>query len=184
MFKYLIENKITDIISKEDFLKRNGISEDDLLYMGEGEFGEAYSIDEKVLKITTSPTEYKFMSEVFKNNRKYSNIVNVYDVGRSKDEYYILMEQVDTDNIEDIFNDMLDVLNSYDYSIADLPYIDIDDEDEFGEVDKNTKQFINQLYNVITDYKNLGVYKMDISPDNLGYDENNILKAFDVDEKR
>jgi len=68
-----------------------------------------------------------------------------------------------------------------------IQYLGNLDEDDLNPEDKMLYQelsnFINGLENINRAYRNLGIEASDISPDNLGYDKNGVLKAFDIDDK-
>jgi hypothetical protein len=65
---------------------------------------------------------------------------------------------------------------------------DTGDEDEYEtekiEISDELKEFISDMEDIIKAYRYLGIEASDIRPENLGYAEDDTLKAFDIDDKR
>lgn len=185
-------NKSFDI-----FCKKHNINNDpdNLDYLGKGHFGEAYLIKDlnQVLKRTSSETEFKIAEEIKKssdqNPNSYSSFAKIYLTDKIENDKYILLEYLEEDSeIEDLFYQLNDLLDSQGLSI---PYIGYLDEDELEEpLSDEMKQFIQDIWNIVDDYKKLGIEAVDIHPENLG--RSNIkdpdtdhypVKAFDIDTK-
>ena len=98
-------NELKNLIMENTFYSKHGIVKDNLQYLGSGDFGEAYlTKDNKVLKITTSFTEYKYAKELIGHSRQFPNFAEIYDVGKDGHEYYILQEYLEEESkIEDMF---------------------------------------------------------------------------------
>jgi hypothetical protein len=166
------ENKIIDSI---DF--------DNIFYLGKGEFGKAYLIgNNMVLKLTSSKTEYEIANKILNANSKLYNdaFANIYEVGKYKNDYYIIMEELDTDSkIEDLYYELTNLLDQQNLPIQYVGYLEYNED----EISDELKNFINSIDYINRAYNNLGIEASDIQPDNLGYDKNNNLKAFDIDTK-
>lgn len=154
-------------------------------YMGKGDFGEAYETDNgQVLKITSSPSEVEIAKKIIGKN--ISSFAQIYDVKNINGYNFILQEKLEyDDDIENKFSQLQDILEKQGLSVQYLGYLD---EDELSSEDQTLYQelsgFINDLENINRAYRNLGIEASDIRPENLGYDKNGNLKAFDIDEKR
>jgi hypothetical protein len=188
-------NLIVDIIKKyrntikestksvNDFYIENNIDPDVLSYLGRGDFGEAYSIgDGRVLKKTSSKSEYKFAQEIEnKNVPALDGFADIYKTEIVDGEMYIILEELDTDSsIEDLFYELQNYLDEQGLHIQ---YLDNLDRDEL-DLSKDLELFIEDMYDIIRSYRYLGIEASDIKPDNMGYDKNRKLKAFDIDDRQ
>lgn len=164
----------------EKWCIKNGIDFDDLSYLGSGDYGQAYSIgNDRVLKITNSKSEYDIAVEIQKSN-KYKFISKVYSTEIFDGEMLIVLEELDIDpNIEDMFFELMNILDEHGLSLVYLNHLDLDEV----EVSDDMEKFIWDLENIIDDCLSLGLYAPDISPYNLGYSNDGVLKAFDIDQK-
>ena len=158
-------------------------SPDDIHYLGKGDFGEAYQISsDKVLKITTSKSEYE-LSKI-QLDKKLSNLVTVYACFEYGSDYVIIMELLDQpQKIESLFYEVESIIETQGVDISNISYFDDDEySSESGEIDTATTDFMNELSAVVYDYKRISEIP-DIQPNNLGYDTNGVLKAFDLEDK-
>lgn len=185
--KYL-KNKIAKILyisselTKEQFYKKHNINEDEMQWLGSGDFGNAYYIgNNKVLKITNSKKEYDLAKKIMPKNKELSGFVDYYDAEKINNEYMIIMEMLKTDpKIENDFYELENILSKQSLPIVYIDqYLDTDELD----LDNNMLNFINNIEDIVRSYKKLGVLAADIHPDNLGYDKNHKIKAFDIFEK-
>jgi hypothetical protein len=158
-------------------------SPDDIHYLGKGDFGEAYQISsDKVLKITTSKSEYE-LSKI-QLDKKLSNLVTVYACFEYGSDYVIIMELLDQpQKIESLFYEVESIIETQGVDISNISYFDDDEySSESGEIDTATTDFMNELSAVVYDYSRISEIP-DIQPNNLGYDTNGVLKAFDLEDK-
>jgi hypothetical protein len=172
-FKKIVkENKIIDTI---DF--------DNIFFLGKGDFGKAYSIENNmVLKLTNSKKEYEIANEILNSNSNlYKNaFAHIYETGKHDRYYYIIMEELDTDsNIENLYYELEEILNEQGLPIQHVNYLEYDEND----ISEDLQKFINEIGYINRAYNNLGIYASDIKYDNLGYDKEGNLKAFDIDDK-
>ena len=179
--------------SLEQFYEENGINEDDLSYLGKGDFGTAYSIkDGRVLKITSSKNEFEIAQELEKDDAPVLNaFAKIYktDIVEEKlknntdiivKKYLIILEELDTDSsIEDLYYELQNLLEPQGLPIQYLDYLDIGEEQISDELDS----FMSDMSDIIRAYRYLGIEASDIRPENLGYAEDGTLKAFDIDNK-
>jgi hypothetical protein len=177
----IIEEEINNIIKENKII--DTIDFDNISYLGRGEFGEAYSIgNDMVLKLTSSKREHEIANEILNANSKlYDNaFAKIYEVGEYKNKYYIIMEELYTDSsIEDLYYQLDELLNEQNLPIQYVGYLEYNDED----ISEELKIFINEIGSINRAYNNLGIIASDIQPDNLGYNKNGDLKAFDIDDK-
>lgn len=193
IINYLKESLIKEMkgdIQESDnlnsFLSNYNISYDDLSWLGSGEFGSAYLMGNigKVLKVTSSKSEFEIAQEVMKGN--YSSFVKIYDVKVIDNNRIIVMEELELDSdIENLYYTVSSMLDSQGLPIQYLDHFDEEQyEEQSGEViDDDTKKFMEELYGIIHDYRRLGIEASDIRPENMGRDKQGNLKAFDIEDR-
>lgn len=76
----------------EEICNKLHINSNNIKYLSSGAFGNAYKIDNKVLKITNDNFEY--LSVIKMLNKNIPGVVNYYNAIRYKNFYCILMEYV------------------------------------------------------------------------------------------
>lgn len=182
MFKQFVNENI-QTKSIHDFYLENNINPDDLQYLGNGDFGEAYSIgDGRVLKKTSSDNEFKLAKEMeCKDIQVLSSIAKIYKTDIINGQKYIILEELEQDSrIEDLYSELSYYLDEQNLPIQYINYLDNDNIDISDELQK----FINDIEDINNAYRYLGIEASDISSDNLGYDKNGKLKAFDIDDRR
>jgi len=180
-------------ITEEEFYTRNKIDPEDLSYAGSGDFGEAFYVKgDRILKKTTSASEFKIAKEIQRGH--YPAFVKIYDVEEITEgasSYYILQDELELDSdLEDTFVRLNSMLETQGLSAQ---YMDHFDEDEYieaegdevvdGKIDPELLKFMNELEDVVRDYRRLGIEASDIRSENLGRDKQGKLIAFDVDER-
>ena len=157
---------------------------DAVSYLGEGDFGTAYSIgNNKVLKITTSKREFEIARDLV--GKDIPAFAKVYLAEPfTSFEYKIILEEVNIEaDIDYCFYEVLDLLRKQGLDLQYLCCFDIDEyEEEFEEIPDDIKAFIAELEEVVRCYKHLGLQRFDIHADNLGRGIDGTLKAFDLDE--
>jgi serine/threonine protein kinase len=185
LIKKLLRESIGDgSMSKEEFFKTNNIIEDELDYLGSGDFGKAYSIgDGRVLKITDSTNEFNIAKSLLGKNDvpALDGIVDFYAANIVDGDMMIIMEELTEDSsIEDMYYELNDMLEEQGLPIQ---YLDNLDTDEY-EISEELNEFINAMYDVNHSYRYIGIEASDIKPDNLGVDKNGKIKAFDIDDRQ
>lgn len=155
-----------------------GIEEID--FLGSGDFGEAYSIDEdRVLKVTSDRSEIVLAYALLnKNFHNLSNIlgVRIFDDGTMG----ILQEQLNTDGVEDLFNEV--------HSLCEASSIGISELDQLEpmmieyNLSSRAQKMVADLSKSIREI-NLssgeGCLCLDINPGNIGLNKNNNYCLFD-----
>lgn len=165
-----------------DFYMENNIDPDNLNYLGQGDFGTAYSIgDGRVLKKTSSENEFNLAKQMEgKNIPVLESIAKIYKTDIINGQMLIILEELETDShIEDLYYELQNYLDEQNLPIQ---YIDHLDKDEI-EISEELQSFINDLDDIIRAYRYLGVEASDIRPENMGYSKDGKLKAFDIDDK-
>lgn len=165
-----------------DFYMENNIDPDNLNYLGQGDFGAAYSIgDGRVLKKTSSENEFNLAKQMEgKNIPVLESIAKIYKTDIINGQMLIILEELETDShIEDLYYELQNYLDEQNLPIQ---YIDHLDKDEI-EISEELQSFINDLDDIIRAYRYLGVEASDIRPENMGYSKDGKLKAFDIDDK-
>jgi hypothetical protein len=168
--------------SIEEFYLENNIDPDKLSYLGKGDFGEAYSIgDDRVLKYTSSNTEFEIAKELENNNAPIlESFAKIYKTEVINNQKLIILEELLEDsNIENLYYELENYLSEQGLHIQYVSHLDTDEL----EISEELNTFINDLEDIIRGYRYLGIEASDIRPDNLGYSKNGKLKAFDIDNK-
>lgn len=186
-------HKYSQLSSKEvaeAFFRKHNINPEEMSFLGKGHFGTAYSLgDGRVLKITSSDSEYKIASELL--NHPMENLVRIYAAEKTIESplrgyYYILQEELEQDSKdESLFYEVLNILETQGIPVSYISHFDEEEyEAENGEINPEVKTFLQELSEVIWDARRFTGDTMDIHADNIGRDKNGVLKAFDLDEKR
>jgi hypothetical protein len=168
---------------EEEYAQSIGIDPNTLGYMGRGDFGEAYETpDGRVIKVTRSANEVSIARGQIGKKGFFAEIYDVREVGGY---FIILQEKLEEDSsIENNFYQVQDILNSQGLPVQYLGHLD---EEALSPEDRTIYEglsdFINALENINREYRYLGIEASDIRPENLGYDRNGVLKAFDIDNK-
>lgn len=164
-----------------NFYAKHSIDPEEMTYLGKGDFGEAYSIGNgMVLKITSSKSEFNLAKELQTNPREA--LVRIYDTEIVDNNMMIIEEELEEDsNVEDLFYQLLSILDEQGLPIQYMGNLDIDELNE--QPDEEMIRFMDQIDDINRAYRSLGIEASDIRPENLGYDKNRILKAFDIDDK-
>jgi len=171
----------------ETFLRNEDIEFNSVNYLGEGEYGTAYSLGNgKVFKLTNSANEFEIAGQIL--HKKIPGIVQYHDRGWYSDKptiYYIVMDEVDTDSsIEDMFYRVELILTTQDLDISQINYFDEDEYDgSEGDLDPDTLKFMNELHTIYRSCQGLGIRVPDINYGNLGYDASGTLTAFDLQDR-
>ena len=188
LIKRLLREGLEDVKtyeSKGDFYTANNIDSESLQYLGKGDFGVAYSIgDGRVLKNTSSKKEFEIAKELV--GRNIDGLANIYSIGIVKlynyaAEYYIVLEELEEDNsIEDMWWDLMNIIEEQGIDISTLHYIDVEEL----ELDEDMIEFIGTIEDIYRVCINNGISIPDIRPENLGRDKHGNIKLFDIDDKR
>lgn len=166
-----------------DFYIENDIDPDNLFYLGRGDFGEAYSIgDGRVLKKTTSKNEFNLAKKMEGLNIPVlHSFAKIYKTDIVDGQMLIILEELEEDSkIEDLFYELLSLLDEQGLPIQYMNSLDVDNI----EISDKLQTFMNDIDDIIDAYRFLGVEASDISPDNMGYSKDGKLKAFDIDDKQ
>jgi len=167
------------IATTDEFYAKHNIDEDEMHWLGSGDFGNAYNIgNNKVLKITRSKEEFDIAKNIINRNSELDGFVDYYTAEKVGSDYMIIMELLDTPgDIEDKFNELTLILEEQGIPISYIDqYLDADELD----LDNDMIKFISDIEDVARSYRKLGIEASDIRSDNLGYDKNKKLKAFDI----
>ena len=184
MRKYILPRVVESTsLTLAEFYQKHNIDPEELGYLGSGDFGEAYSIDEeRVLKITTSKNEFEIAKELKGNSAPILEaFAKIYEAEIIEGRKYIIMEQLDTDSsIEDLFSELQTYLDEQDLPIQYLSYLDMDEIDDMSD---EVGEFMDSVDDIIRAYRYLGIEASDIRPENMGYSKDGVLKAFDIDDR-
>jgi len=170
------------------FLRDEGIEFNSVDWIGQGEYGNAYSLGNgTVLKITNSENEFYLASQV--KNHQLPGLVKIYTRGWYRDEkpklYYIVMEELDTDSsIEDIFQTVEMILTTQGLDISQTGSFDEDEYDgSEGPLTPETIKFMDDLATIYRSCTQLGIRTPDVNYGNLGYDKSGNLTLFDIQDR-
>ena len=167
------------------YLKLNLIEFNKVSWLGEGEYGNAYSLGNgKVLKMTSSIREYEIASEII--GKKLPGIVRFYfakEVGSRL--FALIMDELETDSsiADDMYRTEL-ILTTQGLSIEEIGNFDEREYDgSEGDLDPGIVKYMDELDTIFRSCRNLGMRIPDINYGNLGYDNNGVLTAFDIHDK-
>lgn len=167
-----------------NYLNSIGVDYDDLNWLGSGDFGSAYSMGNgKVLKVTTSDTEFAIAKDI--QNGNYSSFAKVYDTQLIDGNKLIILEELEIDSdVEDLWYEMESILDSQGLPPSYVGNIDLDEwKDQGNDVSDELEQFINDMYGIAYDYRRLGISAPDMRPENIGVASDGTYKAFDIEDK-
>lgn len=180
-----LKNSIMKILREEtldNFYSQNNIEPDNLSYLGRGDFGEAYSIgDGRVLKTTSSKSEFDIAKQLENNPAPVLNaFAKVYKTDIVDGKMVIILEELYEDgDLEDLFYQLQNYLDEEGLPIQYLGNLDTSELELSDELVK----FIDEIDDINRAYRYLGIEASDIKPDNMGYDKNGRLKAFDIEDR-
>lgn len=166
----------------DNFYLENNINPDELSYLGKGDFGTAYTTgDGRVVKITTSKSEFDIAKQLENNYNKVLNaFAKIYKTDIIDGKMIIVVEELNTDDdIDDLYYELQNYLDEQGLPIQ---YVHMLDTDELNLSDEMIK-FINEIDDINRAYRYLGIEASDLRPENLGYNTNGKLKAFDIEDK-
>lgn len=149
---------------------------DDFSWLGSGDIGDAYSVgDDMVIKITNSQEEFICAHHLLDEDNDY--IANIQDMRIYPDgSFAILMEKVDTDGVEDLFYELLSVIEE-----KDLDFYCASDEDAQHMSEEVFKMW-NDILSGIRELRMSGYtdgYSLDIKGDNMGKNSKGNYCLFD-----
>jgi hypothetical protein len=173
-----------DLSVSDDIIAKYGLDEDEIHYLGSGDFGTAYSIgDDKVLKVTSSKSEAEIANKVMQG--QFDSFVKIYSVDAHDGYYYIIQEELEEDS--DIENAWYEVTSALDSQGLPVQYVGNFDEDEYaengGELSDEAKELMDALWSISHDYRKLGIEASDIRVENMGRASDGSIKAFDIEDR-
>jgi hypothetical protein len=181
--KILLENvENNKELAKAQFYKENNIDPEELSYLGQGDFGTAYSIgDGRVLKITSSRSEFNIAKQLEgKHVPAVEGFADVYKTAIVANEMWIILEELDEDSsIEDMFYELQSHLEDQGLPMQYLDNLDVDALD----LSDDLVSFISDIHDINYGYRYLGIEASDLRPENMGMDKNGKVKAFDIEDR-
>lgn len=168
-----------------DYLKGLDIVPEDLEWMGGGHFGEAYSDgDGTIVKFTLSNNELETAQEILAATGGKKKLIDlafaeIEDAVEIDGNKIIIMEELDTDGAEELFEELDSMAQEAGVPLSEF-WIDTD---EVTEVDGDLIKGLDHLDDIFRAYRALGIWAADVKGDNLGFDKDGKLKAFDIQER-
>jgi len=177
------EQEDYSLYPEKEYARSIGLDPDSLMHMGRGDNGEAFDAGNgRVIKVTNSSSEVEIAKKLLGKSGAHAMIYDVQQVGSS---FVIYQEMLQMDSsIENNYYQLQDLLNQQDLPMQYLGYLDEDELSPEGKMIYNElSDFIMGIENINREYRILGIEASDIQPDNMGYDAQRNLKAFDLDDK-
>jgi len=161
------------------FADNHNIPEEDITWLGEGDNGIAYETnDHRVIKQTSNKNEFDIASKLLKDQTDETPFAKIYAVEKINSYYFILEEKVKQNNkLENLYYQAQEIWESQGLDILNLDNIDLDDVEDQQIID-----FINELSHIAFHYRFYANIP-DLWLNNLGYNQNNQLVAFDLTDK-
>ena len=145
-------------------------------WIGDGDFGEAHlTTCGKVLKVTTDVEEFVAASRI--EGLKDDYLIEVYKTDAYENDLVILMECLETENVEDLFNEILTAAEED--GIEALEFGDAEDYDLSDEA----SLLFSDLQRCIQTYQKNGTNPMDIHENNIGINSKGHYVLFDQKDK-
>lgn len=166
MFKFQEESK--------NAAKKLGYSQN-LSWLGEGEFGAVYEIENtnKAIKITTDEDEIITACKLLNKNTDY--FVHIYNIEKiNNHEYAIIMDKIETKGVPQLFEVILKEAEQ-----QMCHYLEVDLEKTFYNVPEEAKNLIEVLKDANIEAKNIGFVNNDIHINNIGKKKNGDFVVFD-----
>lgn len=181
------------IMTENEFNVKYNIDPEELSYLGAGDFGTAYEIDDtRVLKKTSSKSEFNIAKEIvnkteggIKNIPALEGFVKFYVAEIVNGEMWIIMEKLDEDSdIENNYYALSELLESQGLPIQYVDNLDPDDLEDYQKEQYNElESFIRDIQDINHSYRYIGIEASDVRPENLGTDANGKIKAFDIEDR-
>lgn len=165
----------------EDWAEAQGLEVEG--WFGSGEFGEAYLTScGKIIKITSDIKEFSAAYNL--QGTKSDYLVDIYKAELTEDDHlFILMQAVDTDGIDDIFSQALDVVQEY--AFGEWEYFDPDELPDDFVCDDNVLAMIDEISTSIFELKQRGIDLPDVHDGNIGMKNGRyVLFDFRMTEER
>lgn len=152
-----------------------GLDIDDISWLGSGDFGTAYSLPEgNVIKITTDKNEFISTFNLLKN--KSDHLPSIYGMRVFPNgELGILMEELDTGGIDDLFSRYKLEIEKQD---ADYSTVEVSDL-----MDDELAKFVTDIEASMHEMRKLGVGNFDIHDGNIGLNSHGNYVLFDQTKK-
>lgn len=145
-------------------------------WLGNGDFGEAFiTTCGKVVKVTRDKEEFVASCQI--EQIKDDHLPEIYQTDFYNNSFIILMEYIDTENVEDLFDEFIS--KSGNFGIEALEYMDPEELDLSDE----THVLFSDLQKGITAYQQQGVNPMDIHHNNIGKNSKGNYILFDQKDK-
>lgn len=168
---------MSNYIREEDYLE-NWCFELDLEnegWIGSGEFGNAYMVsDEKVIKITSSPSEFINAYKLINTKNKISYNSKIYEViAFENGSYGILMDYLETNMVDEVFSELCNYADERNITIYDL------DDEVLDNASEEIIKMSNDLYFACEELRQNGISDYDIHSGNIGKNKDGNYALFD-----
>lgn len=165
----------------ENWAKQNDMEVE--FWLGSGDFGEAYMTSTgQVLKITSDLGE--FMAAFTLQGTKSDYLVDIDRAELTDDDHLIiLMEEVDTEGVEDVFGEAMSLVEEY--AFGSWEYFDQDELPDDVFISDKALQLIDDIHSSIMDLRSKGIDLPDINPGNIGIKKDRfVLFDYQMTENR
>lgn len=143
-------------------------------FLASGDFGEAYlTTDNKVIKITSDVSEFVVADSL--KHRNYENTVDIYDTAIFDSGVMVVYQEfLDTEGIEDLFNEIL-----LEAEAQEVEILEIDERDFVYGLSDEAYKMLNDLCYSVFEIQKRGFNPIDIHHNNIGLKENGNYGLFD-----
>lgn len=152
-------------------------------WMGSGDFGHAFETTcGQIVKITRDPCE--FMAAFSLQGQTSDFLVDIHKAELTDDDdLLILMEKVDTEGVEDVFSEAMNLVEEF--AFGEWTYFDPDELPDDYSASEEALQLIDHIAGSILHLQQKGIDRPDVSPDNIGVKNGRfVLFDFQMTEDR
>lgn len=179
-------------IELENICTKMNIPFEGIKYLSSGQYGNAYKVGDKVLKITSDRLEAKTVFNMIKSGQ-YDGVVEYYKIVKYNDLYLILMEyvypldkyikKISDESILNYLYAIIDIIYDNWANISSKEILEKTIEDVYDVPKSGFKRYIiGKLWDLISKLKTNFKDKkeLDIHPHNMGFNKNMELLIFDI----
>lgn len=186
-------HRVIDIskIELRDICVKLNLNANDIKYLGSGCYGNAYKVDDKVLKITEHKDEAKSVHDLIKHNIQIPGIIKYYSVNMFKHKkgylYVIVMDYVQPldnflekkfgnyNDVQKLINFMLDIIwEKWDKLKLYKYFVNLVNK-KYDSTNKTVAYFIDKIWDLFQNLQPYLPHCPDLHTGNIGVKDNKFI---------